>query len=70
MAWGKWGNAGQAHTPDYVIVHSSVKERFQRIKIVLRKAFGDKPETSGVGVSAHLDMSVGSKVWFLALAVK
>ena len=31
-----------------MIVHSSVKERFlSESKLLLRKAFGDKPETSG-----------------------
>ena len=48
VAWGKWGNAGQTCiAPDYVIVHSSVKEQFlSESKLLLRKAFGDKPETS------------------------
>lgn len=44
----KFSNAGQmCVAPDYVLIHTSVKEKFiDAMKVALKKFFGDKPEES------------------------
>ncbi|MFI3286177.1 MAG: aldehyde dehydrogenase [Rikenellaceae bacterium] len=48
IAWGKFLNAGQTCVaPDYLFVHSSVKERLiEAIKRSIKRMYGDNPQSS------------------------
>ena len=48
IIWGKMLNAGQTCiAPDYVLVHSSVKEKFEALMIAtLKQYYGENPENS------------------------
>jgi len=48
LAFGKTVNAGQTClAPDYVYVHSSIKDKLvERLKVALKKFYGDNPQTS------------------------
>lgn len=48
IAWGKFTNTGQTCVaPDYLLVHTSVKEKFlQKLKKTIQEFYGDNPQQS------------------------